>query len=668
MFTPRFYQDDCLRIFQKIRRKGITRALVVMASGLGKTVTMAFDALNFRKQFPKARVLYLCHQNQISHQSRGTFEAINGNTCTYGYYNGREKISHTVDFLFASFQTMRTHKKHFHQEEFDYTVVDESHHVFGDTFLDVVTYWKPKFLLGMTATPDRTDGQDIRKVFGQEVFYLPLQEALAQSLLTPVDYRLMTDEIHLQKVLKFADRRLSLKMLNTTIFIPKRDEEIVRIIQKHSRELSDPKAIIFCQSIQHCEQLSKIMPRAMTIHSHVPLAERIVRIELFRQGLIDTLLTVDLFNEGIDIPEANVLVFLRATTSPIVFFQQLGRGLRLSEGKDRVIVLDFVGSCERVKTIYSLWDEVNSLRQEVITKAPTAVAGKGRCIPRNMDPFYLNVGVVNFNEKILGIVDIVRRISDGYTREECIAMLQVFAKELNRSPLQTEVHKNKQMPSLSLYCRYFGNYTRALQAAGLAVNQIQEVSNEELLEQLRVLQKKLKHPPSQRELGQASKDGLCSSEPIFRERFGSLNEALKKIGSTPGRQVGFTRKELIAQLIKLREKLGRTPTVEDLSAASARDETGSYTVFRERFGSWANALKAAKIKSDRKAPKRYPVSVLIDDINNARTILGHHPTTGEMIELQNNKKYKSKIKTRSLAPFYSHFKNWENVLRWTKDK
>ncbi len=659
MFESRFYQDDCLRILQKVRQKGILRALAIMASGLGKTVTMAFDALSFRKQFPKARVLYICHQNQISNQARGTFEAINGNSCTYGYYNGIEKIAHSVDFLFASFQTMRTHMKNFRPDEFDYVVVDESHHTYGDTFLDVVTYWKPKFLLGMTATPDRTDCQDIRKVFGQEVFYLPLEEALAQSLLTPVDYRLMTDEIRLKKTIESAERRLSLKMLNRTIFVPRRDEEIVRIIHKHSQELQEPKIIIFCQSIQYAEELAKIMTGSMTIHSRVSLKERIVRTELFRQGLITTLLTVDVFNEGIDIPEANVIVFLRTTTSHVIFFQQLGRGLRLSAGKDRVVVLDFVGSCERVKTIYTLWDNVKARRQKVISATPAANRNMGNHTSRNIDPFYLNMGVVDFEEKILKVVDIVRRINDGFTREECILMLQAFAARLKRSPTQKETHKNRQMPSQSLYCRYFGSHTEALKAAGLAVNQIRDVTDEELLEQLRGVQQRLGHSPSQGELAQASKDGLCSCEPMFRERFGSLNEALKEIGSTPARQVGLTKMELVAQLQKLKEKVKRVPTVEDLIEASAQKKMASYSVFRKHFKTWNNALREAGLTDKKVEVPHYTEAELVADLKKANSILGHAPTTGDMNRLRKQ----GKLKVGSLGAFYWRFKTWNNTLK-----
>lgn len=410
MFEPWFYQNDCLRILQKVREKGNRRALAVVASGLGKTVIMAFDTLNFRKQFPKARVLYLCHQNQIISQSRGTFEVINGNTCTYGNYNGLERTAHSVDFLFASFQTMRMYMKKFSPDEFDYVVVDESHHIFGDTFIDVVNYWRPKFLLGMTATPDRTDKQDIRSVFGKEVFYLPLEEALSQSLLTPVDYRLMTDEIELNQVLQSSDQRLSMSRLNRTVFIPKRDEEIVRIIDKHRNEVLHPSTIIFCQSIAYCEHLARYVKDSMIVHSRIPLTERVVRTEMFRQGLVSTLLVVDVFNEGIDIPQANLIVFLRLTTSPLVFYQQLGRGLRLCEGKEKVIVLDFVGNCERVKTVCELWERVKHLRE---SKRVQKIVAQHKPIRTrvSIEPFIIDTKHISFKEKILVLVDLVNRIN-----------------------------------------------------------------------------------------------------------------------------------------------------------------------------------------------------------------------------------------------------------------
>ncbi|MBI2474204.1 MAG: DEAD/DEAH box helicase family protein, partial [Candidatus Taylorbacteria bacterium] len=353
------------------------------------------------------------HQNDILHQARSTFEAIHGNKTTYGLYNGDEKARHTVQFLFASLQTMRGHCRGFRPDEFDYIVVDESHHTYADTYLDVVNYWHPKFLLGITATPDRTDGQDIRRVFGMEIFFLPLDEALAQDLLTPVDYRMLSDEIQLSQVVETPRGRMSIDKLNRLIFIPKRDEEIAKIIAKHAKTFENPRTIIFCASVAHCDHLAKFVENSMPLHSRVPAIERSVRLEMFRQGMIKTVLTVDVFNEGIDIPQANVLVFLRSTASALIFLQQLGRGLRKSDGKDKVIALDFVGNCDRIRMVYNLWESTMKKREAFLQKLKEGgKGGKGTSCPLTPDygsrePMTLNVNTIDFKEKIVKILEII---------------------------------------------------------------------------------------------------------------------------------------------------------------------------------------------------------------------------------------------------------------------
>ncbi|MDP3661735.1 MAG: integrase repeat-containing protein [bacterium] len=410
MVTLHYYQNDCLKATDRVRKNGKGRALVVMASGLGKTVVAAFDAKRFRESSPDARVLYLCHQNNILEQAHSTFTAINGSQHTYGFFTGVEKNGHAAQFLFASLQTMRKHKGLFRPDEFPYIVVDESHHTYADTYLDVVEYWKPKFLLGVTATPDRTDGEDIRRVFGKEVFFLPIDEALAQELLTPVDYRLLTDEIQMQTMLETPQGKMSITKLNKLIFVPRRDEEIAKIILKHAEEFAAPRIIIFCESVIHCDHLARYLPDSLPFHSKIHLRERVVRLELFRQGIVSTLITVDVFNEGMDIPEANILAFLRSTASPTVFFQQLGRGLRKSEGKDKVLALDFVGNCERIRMILDLWEAVKKspLRRPAEEAGKTPRNYSTRTLHRAREPFTLNVNTVEFKEKVMRILDIIR--------------------------------------------------------------------------------------------------------------------------------------------------------------------------------------------------------------------------------------------------------------------
>ncbi len=395
MFTPYDYQNGCLAVLKSVRIEGKNVALIVMASGLGKTVTVAFDAKEWLVA-NKGRVLYLCHQNDILDQAKKTFESILGSGYTYGFYTGREKNAHGVDFLFASFQTMVKHaERAFLSDEFAYIIVDESHHSQAPSHLKTVRYFKPRFLLAATATPDRADGLNIRSVFGDEVYNLPLEKALGQGLLTPVDYRLVTDEISLDQVGRTNAEDWSLKDIDHNVFIPKQDEDISASIDRHASELSEQRIVVFASTILRAEQLAQRIAGAVAYHSGVPASKRSVMLEMFRQGMIRAMVTVDCFNEGIDIPEANVIVFLRSTSSMRIFYQQLGRGLRLCRGKDKVVVLDYVGNAERLVMLKELADAIGiNYSEEMAARAN-----------KRQSPFK-----IHFDEKARGVLDLVKRI------------------------------------------------------------------------------------------------------------------------------------------------------------------------------------------------------------------------------------------------------------------
>lgn len=406
MFIPFDYQQECISVIGAMRRDRAKRALVVMASGLGKTVTVAFDAKNWRKEHP-GRLLYLCHQNDILYQAKTTLEGVVDRGHTFGYFHGQEKAPDKVDFLFASLQTMERHKRSFGPHEFAYIVVDESHHSSARTYRSTIEYFKPEFLLGVTATPDRLDEFNIRDIYGEEVYSLPLDEAMARGLVTPVDYRLLTDEIQLSQFIETGKGRVSINKLNRRLFIPRRDEEIAKIITHHVDGVPNPRIIIFCNSVHHCDHLANFVPNSFAIHSRVPSKERAVRLELFRQGLVGTVLAVDVFNEGIDIPQANVIVFLRSTDSPVVFLQQLGRGLRKNQEKEKMTVLDFVANCERIKTVHDLYQSVERLKSSARGK-PQRPSSDGP------EPMTLNINTSGFKEKVVPILKLLERVHPSF--------------------------------------------------------------------------------------------------------------------------------------------------------------------------------------------------------------------------------------------------------------
>ncbi|MFA6908317.1 MAG: zinc-ribbon domain-containing protein [Patescibacteria group bacterium] len=401
MYQPYPYQIECLEAVEAVRNRGLNRALVVMASGLGKTVTMAFEAKRFRERGQGGRTLFLCHNNDILYQAKTTFEAVNGSEFSYGYFHGQEKQYRNVDFLFASFQTMENSKSLFDPNHFAYVIVDESHHSQAETYRSTINYFKPLFLLGATATPDRLDMQNIRDIFGPETYTLPLEEAMVQELVTPIDYRLLADEIVLERMLESEGKRVSLAELNRKVFIPRRDDEIAKIIAGHTSEFTDPRVMIFCTSIAHCDHLSHFIPGSFAIHSGIPKRERAIKLEMFRQGMISTVLVVDAFNEGVDIPQANVIVFLRSTTSKTIFLQQLGRGLRRSEGKDKVIALDFVGNCERIQMVHELWRSIEEMPYKPDNARPES---------NYTHSMTLNVDNIKFQETIVTLLNLIERV------------------------------------------------------------------------------------------------------------------------------------------------------------------------------------------------------------------------------------------------------------------
>jgi len=348
----RGYQVECLDALQRVRDEGKTVALVQMATGLGKTTVVASDVKRFMDENPGSRVLFLCHQNEILRQARQRFKHVLGDgRYSFGTFNGKTKAGFDADCVFASFQTMGNWRDRFEPDAFDYIVVDESHHGKAETYEPTLKYFDPKFMLGVTATPDRKDLKDIREIFGEEIYTKSLSEALAEGLLARPDYRVIVDSIENRLP---PDERVSLADLNKTFFIPKRDEEIARIIGERLAAVDQPRAIIFCPSIEHSERMQALIEGSKVINSGMGHTEREQVLKAFRNRELNTLITVDLFNEGIDVADANAIIFLRSTQSETIFLQQLGRGLRKMPGKDSVLVLDFVANCDRLIMIERL--------------------------------------------------------------------------------------------------------------------------------------------------------------------------------------------------------------------------------------------------------------------------------------------------------------------------
>ena len=590
LFKPKDFQEECLTALNDKRKQGAHSALVVMATGLGKTVVSAFDVRQYMSHHGKNRALFLCHNNGILEQNMCAFQDVLDGEFSYGLFNGLSKAPE-ADFVFASFQTMLDHKEEFTPDTFKYIAVDEAHHAPAETFRAVIDYFQPDFLLGMTATPERLDGLRLEDIFGPITYNLELVEAIKRGLLVDIDYHLVLDEMADLDSITVEGEKISMGELNRRLFIPKRDEEIVSIIEERLAKLPDSSTLIFCRSIEHAEQIGKLMKNAEIVHSRMSAEQCRETLNRFRTGELPTIISVDQLNEGIDVPHADTIVFLRSTASQVVFHQQLGRGLRLHDGKDKATVLDFVGNYKRLGTIAKLQSELNSIPKNGKVSEESA-----------KEHFVLNIEASQFTDRQVDIVSILDRINGltwGWSDEELITQVQMLAKELGRTPSKREFYKDPRIASAYTASSRFGSWNKFLEAAGLEANQVKtKVSDEELITQVQMLAKELGRTPSKREF---YKDPRIASAYTASSRFGSWNKFLEAAGLKTNKRTDIANEELIAQVQMLAKELGRTPTYRefDKDPRIASADTAS-----SRFGSWNKFLEAAGLKTNKHGRKK----------------------------------------------------------------
>lgn len=593
---PYLYQSECLSELAKVRNSGKRKALVVMATGTGKTAVSAFDVKDVIKDIESPRVLYLCHQSEILSRAQETFAEVLGDSYSYGFFEGRRKSDiESTNVLFATFQTLSRNISKFDPNFFDYVVVDESHHSHAETYRPVVNYFNPKFMLGITATPDRADLLDIREMFGREVYSLPLERAIALSLLAKIDYRVMSANISrevVDKLNKISDSKLTIPLLDKELFQPLVLQEVVDRIKEKISKTPNPRVMIFTSSIDKSEVVANMMESAVALHSRIKV-DRNKIIGDFKNGDLNVVTVIDMFNEGIDIPQTNVIVFLRSTTSKAIYLQQLGRGLRKVAGKESVLVLDFVGNCERIQMIGEFWNKI----QDEIVKQGRGIEGD------RFNDREANIGKIDFSEVALDILDIIGRASqneNSRSSENLISEMKDLARRLGKTPTKRDIDKfaaEGLCVSSSTYIRRFESFNNAIEAAGLVINLEfdEQRSDEDLINDLRMARQFFGKTPTKRDIDQLSKDGLSVNSTTYVRRFASFNKALAKAGLVSNHEVLPVKLEdqLLKELSELSIKLGRIPTKRDVNVFSSQGVVSHSATYIRRFGSYKKALAAA---------------------------------------------------------------------------
>ena len=337
---PNKVQYDALEILKTERELGLTKGLVVLATGLGKTFLSALDA----KQFGVDKLLFVAHREEILKQSLSSYKRVMPNK-TCGLYQAGNKDTKS-DFIFASIQTLGKveNLSEFDPTHFDYIVVDEFHHVGAKSYKNLVDYFKPKFFLGLTATPNRSDNVDILQYCGNnEIYRKDLIDGIDLELLCNFEYHGINDKYVDYTKITWRNRKFDLEELDESL---NSDGRTSYIFEKWE-SLKQSRTLGFCSSIKHCEHMSAYFNnkgyKTLSVHSQSAV-NREGAINKLKNGEVDVLFTVDLFNEGVDIPEIDTLLMARPTESKIIFIQQLGRGLRLHSNKNVVRVVDFIGN------------------------------------------------------------------------------------------------------------------------------------------------------------------------------------------------------------------------------------------------------------------------------------------------------------------------------------
>ncbi|GGE25466.1 DUF3427 domain-containing protein [Psychroflexus planctonicus] len=323
--------------------------LVVAATGTGKTVISAFDYQRFKNENPSAKLLFLAHRKEILIQSLSVFRGILKDN-NFGELWVDGMVPDTYEFVFASVQTInnRLNEINLSPDYFDFIVIDECHHLTASSYRGIIKYFKPKVLLGLTATPERMDGGDIQEDFHNKIAAeIRLPEALNRKLLCPFQYFGITDSIDLSNVRWERGRYVASELSSVYTANDRRVREIIDALEKYTKDLNDVRTIGFCVTMEHArfmaEKFSLAGLKADYLTSDNNQNRDSVRNQLLKKE-INYLFVVDIFNEGVDIPEIDTVLFLRPTESLTIFLQQLGRGLRLAENKDCLTVLDFVGN------------------------------------------------------------------------------------------------------------------------------------------------------------------------------------------------------------------------------------------------------------------------------------------------------------------------------------
>lgn len=448
-FTPNKMQTEALASLEELRRSGRTKALLISATGTGKTYLAAFAV---QKAAPR-RILFLVHREQILKQAAQTFQHVLGNI-SIGFLTGTHK-NFTAPYLFSTISMMAKPEilAQFAPTHFDYIIIDETHRAGAASYRKIIEYFRPQFCLGMTATPSRSDGFDIYRLFDYNIAYeIHLKQAMQENMLCPFHYFGITD-------ITIDNKEIDDISAFTELTADERVEHIIEKAQFYGWCGERVKGLVFCRNIEEARILSQkfnakgFFTVALCGEDKQEIRENAIsRLEQKeRFSGLDYIFTVDIMNEGIDIPAVNQIIMLRPTKSSIIFVQQMGRGLRRYPHKDYVVILDFIGNYQNNFMIPIALFGDTSYNKDTIRRC---VAEGNRLLP--------GCSTINFDEisrqKIYAAIDSAHLGDTALLKNEYIALKQ----KLGRIP-QIEDFAKFGSISITKFFDKFGSYHHFLQ-------------------------------------------------------------------------------------------------------------------------------------------------------------------------------------------------------------
>ena len=409
----RTYQTEALERLAQMRHEGKSIALLTHATGTGKTIVSISDAKTIG-----GRTLYIAHRRDLLKQTYRKFKEL-WQEVECGFFMGGEQ-NLTAHVVIGSIQSVSGQLQKFGRKDFRYLIIDEAHHAAAPSYRRILSYFKPDFILGLTATPDRADNQSILELFRESAHRLTLREAIEQDELVPIRCVRVLTNVSLKKI-RFNEVQYNQKDIETTIMIPSRDRLIVKTYLDHA---PGKRAVNFCVNVRHGENLADLYRengiKAASVSGRLSQSERDRILGDFRMGNIDVLCACDILNEGWDCPEIEVLLMARPTLSKVVYLQQLGRGTRKSPGKEDLLVFDFVDNASRYNAPQSIHRIVgeSKYRPGGLVIAPQDIKGKedeliasGEKPPISLEiglwaKEYQEIDLFNWQEAIKGMISV----------------------------------------------------------------------------------------------------------------------------------------------------------------------------------------------------------------------------------------------------------------------